>query len=618
MRRASAAVLVVVLVVVGWTPPAAAVAAGLTMQVVAHEDDDLLFMNPDLDQTIRTRTPTVTVFVTAGQITGAGGTDEERARNRQRGIQDAYARMAGVPDVDPGAQEEWRGALVPVAGRQAERYVLAGRDDVQLVFLNLRDGRLGAVRDSGAVDLTVVPAGGLVTTSYSYDRAGVVAALAGLMDAYRPTLVRAQDPLPDARYAGDHSDHVAAARFADDAVRAHGGQPAQVHYRDYNNTSVPNNLSASTLARKSSIFDQYLRYDGNTGLRGYLAGMNHRWPRGTAWSGRNADGRPQLFVVRGGVPHTYWQTPSGPWAGPGGLPDPGGPLAQGLAVALGPDGRLELFARRQTDHHLLSLRQTAPNGGWSGPWTDLGNPNTAFGNADQVGLPAVAANADGRLQVFVKNGGGGVSAKHRTATGWSDWVDLFGTDVQDGLTAVTTPGGTVELFASTRSRLLRWYQAQPNGTFTRDETLPSAVPAGPPSATLAQDGRVEVLYRRAGTEEVVLTVRTAAGWAGPVVLGGHGGVGQVAAVTAPPGADARVVVLQRNGGTGVSAARQQGPNAGYGTWTDLGGVVADSPTAVRDARGALVVAAVGTDGAVHLRTQQSATADSPFGPWQRL
>ncbi|QFZ18931.1 PIG-L family deacetylase [Saccharothrix syringae] len=616
MRRALTAVLVAALVSIGWTTPEA---ADLYMQVVAHEDDDLLFMNPDIDLTISTRTPTVTVFVTAGQITGAGSTDEERARNRQRGIQDAYARMAGVPDVNPGGQEEWAGGLVTVAGRQAERYVLVGRTDVQLVFLNLRDGQLGAVRDGGVTDRTVIPAGGLVTQSYSYDRAAVVTALADLMRAYRPTLVRAQDPLPDARYDVDHSDHVAAARFTDDAVRSYGGQPAQVNYRDYNNTSVPNNLSSSTVARKSSIFDQYLRYDGNTGLRRYLVGMNYRWPRGTAWAGRNADGRPQVFVVRGGVPYAYWQTPSGPWAGPGGLADAGGPLAQALAVASNPDGTMEVFARRQSDHHLLSLRQNAPNGGWSGPWTDLGNPNSALGNADQVGLPAVAANADGRLQVFVKNGGGGVSTKYRTATGWSDWVDLFGTDVQDGLSAVRTPQGRIELFASTRSRLLRWYQQQPNGGFTRDETLPSAVPASPPSAALSQDGRVEVLYRRADTEEVVVTVQTAGGWqAAPVLLGGHGGVGQQAVVTAPPGADARIVVFQRNGGTGVSMTMQRGPNAGYGAWTDLGGVIVDYPAAVLDARGAVVVATVGTDGAVYIRTQAAAGASSPFGAWQRL
>ncbi|GAA3885301.1 hypothetical protein GCM10022243_57660 [Saccharothrix violaceirubra] len=616
--RAFGILAAVVAITLGTTPPARAVPGDLYLQVVAHEDDDLLFMNPDIDQTIRTGTDTVTVFVTAGQITGAGDTDEIRARNRQRGIQDAYARMAGVPDLDPNAQEEWTGDLLAVAGRQAERYVLTERPEVALLFLNLRDGRLGAVRDSGVTDTTVIPAGGLVTRSFSYDRAGVTAALADVLRLYRPSLVRAQDPLPDARYQPDHGDHVAAARFTDDAVRAWGGRPVQVNYRDYNNVDVPGNLSPGTLDRKSSVFDNYLRYDGNTGLRALLVGMNVRWPRGTGWAGRDADGRARLFVVRAGVAVTYTQNAAGGWDGAVALPAAGGPLAPSIVVGRNADGRSEIVARRLSDHHLLGLHQTTPNGGWAGAWTDLGNPNTS--GADQVGQPVLAANTDGRLQLFVKNGGGGVSTRFQTTPNgpWGDWVDLFGTDVQDGLAAITGPQGRIELFAATRQKILHWFQASPNGSFARNDNLPSAVPAGPPTAALSQDGRIEVLYRGAGTEHVVASVQREVngGWySTPVVLGGHGGVGSVATVTGPGG---RIVAVERNAGTGVSLTTQRGPNAGYGEWVDLGGVVADVPALTLDARGAVVVASIGTDGALYVRTQGEPTPDSPFGPWVRL
>ncbi|MGW7580526.1 hypothetical protein ACWGKU_37870 [Kitasatospora sp. NPDC054768] len=44
----------------------------LFLQVVAHEDDDILFMNPDLSNALANGTPSVTVFVTAGNITRPG------------------------------------------------------------------------------------------------------------------------------------------------------------------------------------------------------------------------------------------------------------------------------------------------------------------------------------------------------------------------------------------------------------------------------------------------------------------------------------------------------------------------------------------------------------------
>ncbi|MFF1796990.1 PIG-L family deacetylase, partial [Kitasatospora sp. NPDC058263] len=55
-------------------PPTAAAASGaiapLVMQVVAHEDDDILFMNPDLAASLAAGVPTVTVVLTAGIQTG--------------------------------------------------------------------------------------------------------------------------------------------------------------------------------------------------------------------------------------------------------------------------------------------------------------------------------------------------------------------------------------------------------------------------------------------------------------------------------------------------------------------------------------------------------------------
>ncbi|MET8865537.1 PIG-L family deacetylase [Nonomuraea sp. NPDC004580] len=587
------------------------------MQVVAHEDDDLLFMNPDVHDSIQAGMPSVTVFITAGQITGLGNSDAERARNRQRGAQDAYARMAAVPDADPQDQEEWEGDVWTLSGRQVERYTLKDAPHVQLVFMNLRDGQLGwFVWGDDFVDETIIPQGSQITQTFTYDTQDVIDVLSGMMQHYQPTVVRALDPMPEHR---GHADHVGATMFARESAAAYGVPVIQLHYRDYNIRDVPVNLTPSAITQKLSILGDYFTYDPFD-PDGWESRLYYRWARGTTWAARDSSGLPHVFVVRSGLVYAYAQDALGQWTGPVALADAGGPLAQGISVGHNADGRMQIFARRMSDDRVVSLRQTTPGGGWATTWVNHGNPGT--GDPIHMGTPVVASNHNGRLQIFVRNGAGGVSTRAQTAangTTWSSWSNLAGSDVQDGLAVATDPQGRIELFASTTTRILRWYQA--NSGFLLDNTLPSLVPASPPMAAVSQDGRIEVAYRKAGTAELVVTKQSSAGgpWnVGPVVIGGHAGVGEPALVTTSPGPDARILMFHRNADAGVSMAVQQTPNGGYGSWSDLGGFITDYPAATLDQSGAVLLFTVGVDGKLHLRKQTAPGADSPFGDWETL
>ncbi|WP_432830057.1 PIG-L family deacetylase [Dactylosporangium sp. CA-092794] len=601
------------------------------LQIVAHEDDDLIFMNPDLDNTIAAGIPVATVFMTAGQITGDGDTPEARARNRQKGALNAYASMAGLADGDDNSQNEWDGAAWSVGGKVVERYTLRARNTIQVAFMDLRDGELGDLY-GGTPQNTIVPSGQtIVSAPQQYGHADAVAVLAAIMSALHPTVVRAQDAEPDRRagYAPDHADHVAAASFAREATASYTDPLYEVSYRDYNIASVPQNLDTSEGTRKRAIIQKYAIYDttlkndlANTGSDQYAwtLRMYYRWSNGTQWTGRNQDGRAQAFVVRNGAVYTYAQTAAGLWDAPLLLAAPGGRLAPGIAVGRSSDGRLAIFAHRLSDHHILALRQLTANGAFGGSWEDLGNPNQGLGNEDNVGTPAVAATADGLLQVFVKNGGGGISTRVQTTSGgWAGWVDMGGTDLQDGLAAVTTPSGAINVFGSTRQSILHWYQQTPNGAFLVDTAFPAGTPASPPSVALNQQGTIDVIYRQPSTSHLIAVRQTTAGtWnPTPVDLGGQGGVGPPGAVTAPSGTDARVMLFERNKGTGVSTARQTAPNLGYGSWTDQFGVVLDYPSAVVGVQGWAIVLTIGTDG-VYLAQQVAAGGDQPFGSWEAL
>ena len=617
-----AAAAAVTLIVVAPVDRSAAVPAAapqdldpLYMQVVAHPDDELFFMNPDIDHSINTAVPAITVYLTAGELTGNGATPAERARNRQRGLQNAYAEMAGAADGDDATQAEWERAPFPVGNRVVEMYFLRSRPDVHLLFLNLPDGQLRNIDTGGSV-VSVVPAGGVAVAPSRYGRADVLAVLRNLMATYRPTVLRSLDPEPDRRsgYTEDHADHVTAARFAREASAGYTAPLQEVNYRGYNIGDVPPNLSAEQTARKGRILEKYYRYDrefgDSHGGDRWLSRMYHRWPRGAGWVARDSRETVRAFVVSNGAPKVYSQLTTGVW-GPGlPLASPGGRLATGLAVGRAPDGRLTVVARRLTDHHLVVCAQTA-DGSFATVWTDLGNPNTGLGNEDQVGTPALAANADGRLQVFVKNGGGGISTKAQVAGGgWSrDWDDLGGQDLQDGVAAVTGPQGRIEIFASSRTEIQHWSQPRPNAAPERQDYLPSGPPASPPQATVDAQGGISVSYREEGTGRVLLLARPAAGaWPDePADLGGSG-FGQPAAVLPSAGGQ---LIFARNAGNGVSVVRRPAGGETFGPWTSLGGTLLGEPGAAVDAAGQPILFTIGPAG-VSVWRQSGTGAEQPF------
>jgi hypothetical protein len=598
------------------------------MQVVAHEDDDVFFMNPDLYQSVKAGAASVTVYTTGNQLSGIGSTPQDMARSTQRGVENFYARMAGAPDADPHGQEEWLEQAWTIGTRQVERFTLKARPNIQLVFLNLHDGKLGDVYDNGLVDSTVVPTTSPVTQSYRYTKADVAAVLLSIVNAYRPSVVRYQDASPDARYTGDHTDHYATVRFAADALAGYAGTVTEVGYRDYNINDANRNLTDAAVADKSHFYaDVYARFDPQSRPFDWLTRQYYRWPRGTQWVGRDGAGNPQAFLVRNGVVGTYWLTADGSWAGLRTLGDAGGPVTPGISTITNTDRTMQVFARRVTDQHLITIRQVAPTGDWPASWTDLGNPNASLGgDPTQVGVPTVVANANGGLVLLVKDGSGGLSGLAQASAGgaWGPWTDLGGgTDIQETVSAIRGGDGRIQIFATTLTGIITWRQTEPNGSIVAADPLPGipgTLPASPPSVALRHDGSVEVIYREAGTINMITTYQNGPGgpWnPTPVRIGGQGGTGQPALVTAPSGTDGRVLVFARNDATGVSMTGQQGDST-YGSWTDLGGTIVEYPAATTDGAGAAYVFAIGYDGRLYVRRQAGPGAGSPFGSWQDI
>jgi LmbE family N-acetylglucosaminyl deacetylase len=571
-----------------------------TLAVVAHEDDDLIFLNPAITQSIRRGSPTLTAYVTAGEFNGNDTTREIYAGQRRDGECAAYATAAGVAD-------QWTRHTLVLGGRAVEISTLDAAPHVELVFIGLPDGgdslQPNAVPrlwdDPAATAHTIVYPGSPVQQSLTYTRADLLAALRDLMTNFQPTMVLVQDAEPDPYLFGDHPDHVATARFARDAVdlyaAASGNRPILIEHRDYSIGDFAQNLTDAVADDKKTVFDKYAAHDNAAGQLPYTWLRRHfpRWSLGAGWMGRDGAGRLHAFSVQGGTV-LNWRQPVAGSAFDGPLDIGGGPVAPSLAVGANQDGRVEVFGVDLDSHNIVTAYQTGQGSGFSG-WVDLGNPNGPGGQ--HTGAPAVGVNADGRLQVFAKNSGGGVSTIWQTSVNgtFSAWLDLGGgPDIQGTPVCVTRASGRMALFASTRTAIKMWWQTAPNGGWAGPADLVTDAVTSSPTAAPNEDGRLEVFWRGArGEVRTVYELAVDGSWSAVAGLGGPGGVGEVAAVT---GADGRIVLVGRNSGGGVSTVSQKAPNGTFGAWASLGGVSPGTPTVLVGSTGDPLAFHVATDG----------------------
>lgn len=578
------------------------------MQVVAHPDDDLLFMNPDLSGAIRAGDAATTVVLTAAEG-HAGQTDGHSVHGyvteRRDGLHAAYAEMAGEAD-------RWKVETVAVGRIKVEVHVLDGRSNVRLAFLSIPDGhdkrqgtnsaeKLQADHASRKCVHNFTPKGSRYAHCYTHK--DVVKVLTTLMHRYSPTLVRAQDTVPDGRYTADHTDHVATAKFADEAARAYGSRVVQVNYRDYNIADSPVDLDESAFAAKHRTFELYRVRDykikaGSLGYLNWQRHMRYRWPRGHTWLTRAAGGRLQAYAVLSGHLYVWWQKPSG-WAGPVRLGNSS--LAPAVSVA---GGQVFALCGRQ----LVVARPKLSGGKWKTKWATVGTA---------AGIPAVTTGK--RTVVFARNGAGGVSVKCQAANGsWpAKWKTLTGPstkvshrvtvvsgdgdssealprkakrripvghDVQDGM-AVTTNKGAVELFAPTRGAVLQWRQHGKGCSFKYAGQVPGARPASPLNATHDGAGRPTLVFQTAGAG-IVQLIESGKRWGG-LTPRGKGVFNETGEAPVPTG-------------SANLPPRLPVPTVGV-------------PAIAADSHGTISAVALGADG--HLYTSVR-TLQTPFTPWR--
>ncbi|GLX41753.1 lipoprotein [Streptomyces roseochromogenus] len=231
-----------------------------TLVVVAHPDDDLLFVNPDVMTAIAGNCFVSTVYLTAGD--GDEEVPQEAKNyvlNRENGVRKAYAEMAGVPD-------HWTADTVRADGRGIRSFRLADGvrgKDVRLTFLGLYDGKPKGGEPQSLLRLfkadrkAITPVQG----GMSYTEEQLVSVLADLIRQARADTVLTLDPDVASFATGtdghvDHSDHAITARYAREAAYRTGTHP--YYYRGYTVAPLSRNLTPAETLWKERITRWYL------------------------------------------------------------------------------------------------------------------------------------------------------------------------------------------------------------------------------------------------------------------------------------------------------------------------------------------------------------------------
>ncbi|MFD3324987.1 PIG-L family deacetylase [Streptomyces sp. NPDC058701] len=652
------------------------VTEGTVVQVVAHPDDDLFFMNPDLSRSISTGVEVATVYLTSGESDGrneahsphledpAGPADRAAyAEARQNGIRAAYAEMATGDRA--GA---WRRSAVPtVGGGSAEVDVLVAKPQVSLVWMQLREAR--SISDDNPDSLRGlwdgrVPALGSQLTSgtpvgapFSYTREQAVEAIAGIFARYRPTTIRTQDPTPGRSPGGaflDHQDHVYGARFVQAAAeryaRSNGtesgrdglaGRPhfSVQNYVSYPNSSLPPTLGPQAAEEKLGYLKTYAWTDHRdwcgspagcgdrkTATRPTGAGWNQaiRYSRGegTSWLTEGVAGRLWAVAVLDGR-MAYWTRggPGSPWQGPRFLNGAG--LDAGATAARLPDGRIAVFGTRTTlgatpqeyGRSVVYAVQAAPDGPF-GPWQSLGTPDTKdIPGTSAISAPAVAVDPAGRLTVYVRDSARTLRARAQAAPDgpFGAWQALGGTGLRGDPVTATDSSGRRHVYAATARSVVAWVRPEPDAPLRGP--FPTGLPAitGPLSAH-ARGGGVGLYFRQPGTGAVGVTLATADGPA-PVFspVTEEGGEGGYGAVGVAGH------LLTGRAGTGTVGLSAGGPG-GAPPWSESRMLYTGAPAAVAQPDGTAVAAALGLDAALHVTTAPPAGSAPvgglpPSSPW---
>lgn len=237
----------------------------ILMNIIAHQDDDILFMNPDLYHSLQSGACVRSVYLTAGDA----GSSKLYWLGREEGSKAAYASLLGIKN------PEWTSRTAKLSSTSYITIAkLKNSSQVTLVFLHLPDGNLDgqgfrATKFESLVKLETGAVGHLRTVDgqSTYTSSELTKTLMQLMEAFRPTEINTLALKNFSSKFPDHSDHITTAQYAQAAYKQFSSQYSAVPFKSYVGYPVRDqqpNISAPDLLAKEAAFFNYSIHDRGT------------------------------------------------------------------------------------------------------------------------------------------------------------------------------------------------------------------------------------------------------------------------------------------------------------------------------------------------------------------
>lgn len=232
---------------------------------VAHSDDDLLFINPEIKQALDAGSCVHVVYLTAGDA----GLDLAYVESRERGIQAAYSLMlnsaGGQRDDIEVVGNTLRSVTIPNA---------AGHEQARLTFLRLPDGMpkgqgTPVYGNESLLRLfrAEIPAVTAVDDTATYTESDLLDALADVTRRFRPDRVLTLDHDITALNWSvtrqvDHADHAVTGRYFRTTQYLAAPFADFRSYVGYGVATRPENIDPAEAEVKAAVFAEYLRHEG--------------------------------------------------------------------------------------------------------------------------------------------------------------------------------------------------------------------------------------------------------------------------------------------------------------------------------------------------------------------
>ena len=224
---------------------------GKSVQIIAHQDDDLLFMNPDVQTDVKAQKCILTLYLTSGDPYGL----PDYQQQREAGAKAAYSHMLG-------SKEDWKTDDLYYKDIHLKSYT-NGR--VRLVFYRVPDGgregygvnnkqSLQQLLDNNVESISSID--GLST----YTKDSLIGITRTIISTYKPNVIRTQ--AADLILKEDHGDHQAVNKLVQLSLTDTKYIKDIQYYLGYHVRILPVNLSPDQVQEKYATFLTYAKNDG--------------------------------------------------------------------------------------------------------------------------------------------------------------------------------------------------------------------------------------------------------------------------------------------------------------------------------------------------------------------